>query len=119
MRSHGLGNWKIAKDLVKKHNYSKAGGGPRWAPEGLQDYHGSSGRFPSASFGPSLGPSRPILSPPCPFSGGPGGHLEADVGLGRLDLGVQGGQKVTGFIDFPEINRGSLLIPIGINRDPY
>ena len=25
----------------------------------------------------------------------------------------------TGFIDFPEINRGSLLIPIEINRDPY
>ena len=25
---------------------------------------------------------------------------------------------IPGFIDYPEINRGSLLIPIGINRDP-
>ena len=25
---------------------------------------------------------------PWPFSGGPGWHLEADVGFGRLDLGV-------------------------------
>ena len=36
----------------------------------------------------------PILGPPWPFSEGPGGHLEADVGLGRLDLGVQGGKRL-------------------------
>ena len=27
--------------------------------------------------------------------GGQGGHLEAKFGLGRLDLGVQGGQKLS------------------------
>ena len=43
---------------------------------------------------PFLGPSWAILGPPWPFWRGPGGHLEADVGLGRLDLGVQGGQKL-------------------------
>ena len=66
---------------------------PRWAQEGLQNYLGSSGHV-SALFGPILGPSWAILGPPWPFSGGPGGHLEAKLGLGRLDLGVQGGQKL-------------------------
>ena len=31
------------------------------------------------------------LGPPWPFLGGPGGHLEAGLGLGRLELGVQSG----------------------------
>ena len=43
---------------------------------------------------PSLGPSWAIFDPLCPFLGGPGGHLEADLGLGRLDLGVPGGPKL-------------------------
>ena len=67
---------------------------PRWAQEGSRNYLARFTRNASALFGPILGPSWAILGPPWPFSGGPGGHLEADVGLGRLDLGVQGGQKL-------------------------
>ena len=48
----------------------------------------------SALFGPILGPYCAILGPPWPFLGGPGGHLTADLGLGRFDLGVQGGQNL-------------------------
>ena len=40
-----------------------------------------------AHLGPILGYLGPVL-------GGLGGHLEAKLGLGRLDLGVQGGQKL-------------------------
>ena len=46
-------------------------------------------------FGPILGPSWAILGPPWPFLGGPRGHLEAYLGFGRLDLGVQGDQKLS------------------------
>ena len=67
---------------------------PRWAQEGSRNYLARFTRNASALFGPILGPSWAILGPSWPFSGGPGGHLEADVGLGRLDLGVQGGQKL-------------------------
>ena len=67
---------------------------PRWAQEGLRNYLGSSGRCPSPLFGPNLAPSWAVLGPPWPFLGGPGGHLEAKFGLGRLDLGVQGGQEL-------------------------
>ena len=42
-----------------------------------------------------MGPSWAILGPLGPLLGGPGGHLEAKFGLGRLDLGVQGGQKLS------------------------
>ena len=68
---------------------------PRWAQEGLRNYLGSSGRCPSPLLEPILGPSWAILGPPWPVLGGPGGHLEAKFGLGRLDLGVQGGQKLS------------------------
>ena len=43
---------------------------------------------------PFLGPSWAILGPLGPLLGDPGGHLEAKFGLGRLDLGVQGGPKL-------------------------
>ena len=60
---------------------------PRWAQGApgiiLQDF--------AVVRRPFLGPSWAILGPPWPFSRGPGGHLEADFGFGRLDLGVQGG----------------------------
>ena len=68
---------------------------PRWSQEGLRNYLGSSGRCPSPLLEPILGPSWAILGPPWPVLGGPGGHLEAKFGLGRLDLGVQGGQKLS------------------------
>ena len=49
---------------------------------------------PRPFFKPILGSSWAILGPPWPFLGGPGGHLEAYFGLGRLAFGVQGGQKL-------------------------
>ena len=55
---------------------------PMWAQEDLQNYLESSGRCPSPLFEPILGPSWAIL-------GGPGGHLEAKFGLGRLDLRLE------------------------------
>ena len=61
------------------------------AQEGLQNYLGSSGRCAAALFGPILGPSWANLAPAWPYLGGAGGHLEADLGFGRLGLGVQGG----------------------------
>jgi hypothetical protein len=72
----------------------KARGAPRWAQEGSRNYLARFTRCAAARFGPILGPSWAILGPPWPFSGGPGGFLEANVGLGRLDRGVQGGQKL-------------------------
>ena len=89
-----LGKLENCKNPCKNHSFLKARGGPRRAQEGLQNYLGSSGRRVSALFGPILGPSWAILGPPWPFLGGPGGHLEAKFGLGRLDLGVQGGPKL-------------------------
>ena len=65
------------------------------AQRGSRTHLGSLGRRSAALFGPILGPSWAILGPPWPFLGGPGGHLEAKLGLGRLDLGVQGGQKLS------------------------
>ena len=62
--------------------------GPNMDPRGFHNYLGSPGRCPSPLFRPILGPFWAILVPPWPFCGGPGGHLEADLGLGRLDLGV-------------------------------
>ena len=35
-----------------------------------------------------------ILSPPGPVLGGPRGQLEANVGLGKLEWGVQGGKRM-------------------------
>ena len=68
---------------------------PRWSQEGLQNYLARFTRCAAALFGPILGPSWAILGPLGPLLGGPGGHLEAKFGLGRLDLGVQGGQKLS------------------------
>ena len=61
--------------------------GPKGAQEGSRNYLGSLGRFPSALSGP-------ILGPPWPFFGDPRRHLEANVGLGRLEFGAQGGKMV-------------------------
>ena len=66
----------------------------RWAQEGSKTYLARFTRCVSALFGSILGPSWAILGPPWPFLGCPGGHLEADLGLGWLALGVQGGQKL-------------------------
>ena len=60
-------------------------------PRGLPELFWELGPLCGAPVWAILGPSWAILGPPWPFSGGPGGHLEADFGLGRLDLGVQGG----------------------------
>ena len=88
------GKLEIIKNPCKKHCFLKARGAPRWAQEGSRNYLARFIRCASHLFGPILGPSWAILGPPWPFLGGPGGHLEADVGFGRLDLGVQGGQKL-------------------------
>ena len=53
-----------------------------------------SGPFFVGPFGAHLGPILGYLGPSLAFLGGLGGHLEADVGFGRLGLGVQGGQKL-------------------------
>ena len=67
---------------------------PRWSQEGPQNYLNTFCRCLSGLFGPILGPSWAILGPLGPLLGGPGGHVEAKFGLGRLDLGVQGGPKL-------------------------
>ena len=67
---------------------------PRWpmsAPRFAQDAFQMS---LVGLFGLILGSSWAILGPLWPLLGGPGGHLEAKLGLGRLDLGVQGGPKL-------------------------
>ena len=56
--------------------------------EGSRNYLARFTRSVAHLFGPILGLSGAILGPPWPFSGGLGGHLEADLGLERLDLGV-------------------------------
>ena len=89
-----VGKLESSKNHCKNHCFLKARGGPRWAQEGSRNYLAGFYCCSSPLFGPILGPSWAILGPPWPFSGGPGGHLEADAGLGRLDLGVQGGQKL-------------------------
>ena len=48
----------------------------------------------AAPFWAHLGLSWALLGPPWPFSEGPKGHLEALLGLGRLDLGVKGGKEL-------------------------
>ena len=67
---------------------------PRWAQEGSRIYLARFCRCAAALSGPILSPFWAIFGPPWPFLGGPGGHLEADVGLGRLALGVQSGQQL-------------------------
>ena len=47
-----------------------------------------------ASFWAHLGPILGYLGPSLARLGGPGGHLGAYFGLGRLDLGVQDGQQL-------------------------
>ena len=42
---------------------------------------------------PFLGPSLAILGLAWPFSGGPKGHLEAESGFGRADLGMTCDEK--------------------------
>ena len=83
------GKLKTTKKPRKNHCFLKARGAPRWAQEGSRNYLGSLGRCLAARFEPILGPSWAILGPPWPFLGGPGGHLEAKLGLGRLDLGFK------------------------------
>ena len=67
---------------------------PRGAQESSRDILREKARYLSALFEPILGTSWAILGPPWPFLGGPRGHLEANVGLGRLELGVQGGKRM-------------------------
>ena len=67
---------------------------PGWPQEGSRKYLAGFCRCAAPLFGLILGPSWAILGPPWPFFGGPRGHLEADLGLGRPDLGVPGGQKL-------------------------
>ena len=87
------GKLKTIKTWKKNHCFLKARGAPRWAQEGSRNYLAGFCRCSSPLLGPILNPSWAILGPPWPFSGGPGGHLEAYFGLGRLASGVQGGQK--------------------------
>ena len=89
-----LGELENSKKTMQNHSLLKARGGPRWAQEGPQNYLVRFTRCVAALFGPILGPTWAVLGPPWPFLGGPGGHLEAKFGLGRLDLGVQGGQEL-------------------------
>ena len=90
--------WARKLETIKNHCknqcFLKARGAPRWAQEGSRNYLGSSGRCPSSLFRHVLGSSWALLGPPWPFSWGPGGFVEADAGLERLDLGAQGGQKL-------------------------
>ena len=87
MRSDRLENGKISTHIVKTNVFSRpdvAQDGPKRAPGIILGARAVGRR-------PVLGPSWAILGPPWPFSGGPGGHLEADFGFGRLGLAVQGG----------------------------
>ena len=65
--------------------------GPKRAPGIILGDYSLSG----APFWAQLGPILAFLGPPWPFSRSSGGHLEADFGFGRLDLGVQGDQKLS------------------------
>ena len=67
---------------------------PKMGPRGLQEVSWEFGSLFVGPFWAHLGPILGYLGPSWPFSGGPGGHREADVGLGRLDLGGQGSQKL-------------------------
>ena len=60
---------------------------PIWAQGGSRNYLARFTRCAAALFGPFLG----YLGSSLALLGSPGGHLEADIGFGRLDLGVQGG----------------------------
>ena len=63
-------------------------------PRGLQELSWEFGPLCGGPLWAHLGPILGYLGPRWPFWGGPGGLLEAYAGLGRLDLGVQGGQKL-------------------------
>ena len=85
-------------------------------PRGLQENLGRFTRCVAALFGPILGPSWAILGPPWPLLGGPGGHLEADLGLERLDLGMQGGQKLRCQKPLKTIVKSTFLAELGRQR---
>ena len=59
--------------------------------KGFRNYLAGFYRCVAALFGPILGSRGPSLA----LLGGPGGHLEAYFRFGKLDLGVQGGQKLS------------------------
>ena len=60
---------------------------PKMGPRGLPELSWRLGSLCGAPSWAHLGPSWALLGPTL---GGEGGHLEADFGFGRLDLGVQG-----------------------------
>ena len=60
---------------------------PRWAQEGSKNHLAAFANCAAALFGLSWALRGPSV-------GGRGGHLEVNVGLGRLASGVQGGQKL-------------------------
>ena len=59
-------------------------------PRGLPELSWELGSLCVAPFWAHLGPILGHLGPSLALLGGPGGHLEADFGFGRLDLGVLG-----------------------------
>ena len=82
------GTLEIIKDPSKNHCFFKVPSAPRWAQEGSRNYLAWFTRWVSHLFEHILSLYGAILGPPWPFSGGLGVHLEADLGLGRLDRGV-------------------------------
>ena len=64
-------------------------------PRGLQGLSWEMLPLCVAPFWAHLGPILGSLGPSLALLGGPGGHLEADFRFGKLDLGVQGGQKLS------------------------
>ena len=91
---------------------------PRWSQEGLQNYLARFTRCAAALFGPILGPSWAILGPLGPLVGSPGGHLEAKFGLGRLDLGVQGGPKLRCQKHQKQLRNKQCFWPISGGKEP-
>ena len=90
MKAEGLENGNLSKHLVKTNDVLR--------PEVPQD---GPKRAPGIILGvwmvarrPIWGPSWAHLGPSLAFFGGPGGHPEADLGHGRLHLGVQDGQNL-------------------------
>ena len=94
LRSYGQENRKLAKRLVKPVFFE----GPRWPSIGPRRPQELSCKiFPLivVPFWAHLGPILGSLGPSLALLEGPGGHLEADFSFGKLDLGVQGGQKLS------------------------
>ena len=63
-------------------------------PRGLQELSWEFLSLRGAPFWAHLGPILGYLGPSVALLGGPGGHLEAEFGLGRLAWRVRGGQRL-------------------------